>query len=103
MQAKPDPRHEKNRHHLATVVSVLFGALLYLGLYSAFPSTQWICQVSAVVMGVVCAGRTLVIESSVRRKPIGYEAAFEQRSRNWIARHFGIVAVEDIPCDSQQG
>ena len=95
MNAKPHPRHEKNRHHLATAVSAVLGCVMVLRIYVVLPQSKWICMSTAIVYGLVLFGRTIVIELGIRRPLIGAEAAFEDKSRRWIARCFGIIAVED--------
>ncbi len=99
MNAKPHPRHEKNRHHLATAVSAVLGTVLLFGIYVVLPQSQWLCIASAIFFGLVLFVRTLVIESGFRRPLTGGEAAFEHGSRRRIARWFGIVAVEKSRSD----
>jgi hypothetical protein len=100
MNSKPHPRHEKNRHHLATVISAVLAAVLLLGVYVVLPPSKWICIASAVVFGLVLFARTLVIESGFRRPLTGAEATFERGVRRRIARWFGITAVEERHSDS---
>ncbi len=100
MNDKPQPRHEKNRHHLATAVSAVIGIVILLGVYIVLPQSKWICMPTAIVYGLVLFGRTIVIELGIRRPLIGAEAVFEHSSRRWIARLFGIIAVEERRSDS---
>jgi hypothetical protein len=37
MNAKPHPRREKDRHHLATAVSALLATAILLGIYVVVP------------------------------------------------------------------
>ncbi|WP_146595528.1 hypothetical protein [Novipirellula galeiformis] len=103
MTTKPHPRHEKNRHHLATIVSAVFAVLLLLAIYVVFPHYRLICAVSAILYGFILVGRTVVIESGIRRRTTNTQAAFENRCRRRIERWFGIVAIEERCSDADTG
>lgn len=100
MNAKPHPRHERNRHHLASTVSAALGIVLLLSIYIVLPQSRWICIASAIVSVLVLFGRTLVIESGFRRRLNGAEAAIEHHSRRRIESWFGITAIEEYRSDS---
>ncbi len=100
MNATPRPRHEKNRHHLATAVSVIFGIVCFLGFYSVSPHLIWGYLASAVLFGLILFGRTLRIESGIRRTPTPAAVEFEHRWRLRMARWFGFTTVEERPTDS---
>ncbi len=81
MLNKSDPRHEKNRHHLATGIVVLVAAPFFLLSYLALPSSEWIVLVSAVGFAAILAVRTAVIESGMRRRRSAREVKLEHRPR----------------------
>jgi hypothetical protein len=62
-------RIEKNRHHLATLVSLIFalgsaGAILLF-----YPSQRSVLALSLFCFLLVLAGRTVMIEKGIRRRP----------------------------------
>ena len=95
MNSKPHPRHEKNRHHLATAVAAILGTLMFMGIYIVLPQSKWSCVASAILCCLVLFGRTLVIESGYRRPLTGPMAVFEYSFRRWSERWLGIFAVEE--------
>jgi len=92
---KPSPRHEKNRHHLATCVVALAAVPFFLLLHLFVPASRPIVLVSAAIIVAVLAVRTVTIEMGVRRSLGPREETLERRGRRLLCKTFGITFVED--------
>jgi hypothetical protein len=87
-------RREKNRHHLATSLSILIGTPVLLACWAIRPDLQSYWMVATCLLLILFSVRTVLIERGVRRVPAAHECKFESSARTLLRRHFGIC-LED--------
>ncbi len=94
MVPAPDPRHEKNRHHLATAVFVLIVAPSLVIANFLWAQLQGLVVVQAIACAVVVVLRTIIIEAGVRRRVTQTEENFERGARSFFNCVFGFTLKE---------
>jgi len=95
---EPNPRHEKNRRHVATFLCALAAAALLFLLQNVIgPARSHVVWASGLVYLLVLVGRTIFVELGLRRPLSPRETRLEKRVRKGLRRRLGIRLVEDTP------
>ena len=83
-------RIEKNRHHLATL-AILIIALAGVGAILLFvPSQHSVLSTTLLCFLLVLAGRTVMIEKGVRRRPSATAHTLETKMKEMLKTKLGI-------------
>lgn len=83
-------RLEKNRHHLATAISLLAGIPVLLICEIARPDLLPFWMATGLLIAAIFLLRTVLIEMNIRRKLTTGERKLEDSARKTLRKQFGI-------------
>jgi len=88
-------RIEKNRHHLATVVSLITALSAAGAILLFFPSQRRVLSLSLPFFLLILAGRTIMIEAGFRRHPSDASQTIETKTKEILKTKLGIQITDN--------